>query len=183
MRQILKIAFLCSLYFFLSTSVGIRTQANLIVARRRYQWATTIKVFVLNILDAWSSHLCILDFFGLSGPKQQFPIIQMIWFWSIKTFQYWGGRHSSVVLSAPTILRPQVRIPSTPSMLFSICIEIVTKKDRKQNKKRLGLAHLKKDIPIFFHLNVVKRSAVQIQSSAILFTINFIKYALQKIRK
>ena len=29
-----------------------------------------------------------------------------------------GGRHSSVVLSAPTILRPWVRIPSTPSPLF-----------------------------------------------------------------
>ena len=40
-----------------------------------------------------------------------------------------GGRHSSVVLSAPTILRPQVQIPSTPSMLFSICIiEIVLRK-------------------------------------------------------
>ena len=30
-------------------------------------------------------------------------------------------RHSSVVLSAPTILRPRVRIPTIPSMLFSIC--------------------------------------------------------------
>ena len=36
--------------------------------------------------------------------------------------RFWGGRHSSVVSSAPTILRPQVRIPSTPSLLFSICI-------------------------------------------------------------
>ena len=35
-----------------------------------------------------------------------------------------GGRHSSVVSSAPTILRPRVQIPSTPSMLFSV-IEIV----------------------------------------------------------
>ena len=42
-----------------------------------------------------------------------------------------GGRHSSVVSSAPTILRPRVRIPSTPSMLFSIYIEIVTRKERK----------------------------------------------------
>ena len=42
-----------------------------------------------------------------------------------------GGRHSSVVSSAPTILRPRVRIPSTPSKLFSICIEIVTRKERK----------------------------------------------------
>ena len=42
-----------------------------------------------------------------------------------------GGCHSSVVLSAPTILQPQVQIPSTPSMLFSICIEIVTRKEQK----------------------------------------------------
>ena len=56
---------------------------------------------------------------------------------------YRGGSHSSVVLSAPTILRPQARIPSTPSMLFSICIEIITRKEQK-NKKRPGLALFKK---------------------------------------
>ena len=33
-----------------------------------------------------------------------------------------SGRHSSVVSSAPTILRLQVRIPSTPSTLYSISI-------------------------------------------------------------
>ena len=43
-----------------------------------------------------------------------------------------GGSHSSVVSSAPTILRPRVRVPSTPTMLFSICIiEIVSRKWRK----------------------------------------------------
>ena len=35
------------------------------------------------------------------------------------------ARHSSVALSAPTILRPQVQIPSTPFMLFSIGIDTV----------------------------------------------------------
>ena len=40
-----------------------------------------------------------------------------------------GGRHSSVVSSAPTILQPRFRIPSTPYILFSICIEIVTRKE------------------------------------------------------
>ena len=54
----------------------------------------------------------------------------------------WGGRHSSVVSSAPTILWPQVRIPSTPSMLYSICIEIVMRK-KNENKKR------GRDWPIF----------------------------------
>ena len=43
-----------------------------------------------------------------------------------------GDHHSSVVSSAPTILRLQVQIPSTPCMLFSICIiEIVMRKGRK----------------------------------------------------
>ena len=51
---------------------------------------------------------------------------------------------SSVVLSAPTILWPRVRIPSTPSMLFSICIEIVMRKRTKIKKKRPGLAHFLK---------------------------------------
>ena len=37
--------------------------------------------------------------------------------------------NSSVVSSAPTFLRTRVRIPSTPTMLFSICIiEIVSRK-------------------------------------------------------
>ena len=53
-----------------------------------------------------------------------------------------GGCHSSVVSSAPTILRARVQIPSTPSMVFLNlyywnCIEKIT----KINKKRLGLAH------------------------------------------
>ena len=42
-----------------------------------------------------------------------------------------GGCHSSMVSSAPTILRPWVQIPSTPSTLFSIYIEIVIRKERK----------------------------------------------------
>ena len=46
-----------------------------------------------------------------------------------------GGRHSSMVSSAPTILWPQVWIPSTQSMLFSICIEIVTRKEPKLTKR------------------------------------------------
>ena len=40
------------------------------------------------------------------------------------TNYYWtqGDRHSSMVSSAPTMIWPRVGIPSTPSMLFSICI-------------------------------------------------------------
>ena len=53
-----------------------------------------------------------------------------------------GGRHSSVVSSAPTNLQPRVQIPRTPSMLFFNlyywnCIEKIT----KINKTRPGLAH------------------------------------------
>ena len=61
------------------------------------------------------------------------------------------GRHSSMVTSMPTILRPQVRIPSTPSVLFSIwLVEIETaigigmRKGLKWTKKRPALAHIKK---------------------------------------
>ena len=45
-----------------------------------------------------------------------------------------GGRHSSVVSSAPTILQPRVQISSTPSMLFAIWIieiEVGIRKGRK----------------------------------------------------
>ena len=55
-----------------------------------------------------------------------------------------SGHHSSVVLSVPTILRPRVRIPSTPSMLFFNLYRwncIWNEKRTKINKKRPGLAH------------------------------------------
>ena len=61
-----------------------------------------------------------------------------------------GGHHSSVVSSAPTILRPRVCIPSTPSTLFSICIiQNCIEKITKMNKKRPGLAH-------FFKRSMIK---------------------------
>ena len=55
-----------------------------------------------------------------------------------------GGRHSSMVLSAPTILWPQVRIRSTPSILCSIFIvEIKTLSDNwdkdENNEKEAGI--------------------------------------------
>ena len=56
-------------------------------------------------------------------------------------------RHSSVVSSSPTILRPRVRIPSTPSTLFSICIEIVTRNN--ENKQKRG-----RDWPIFLTVQI-----------------------------
>ena len=47
-----------------------------------------------------------------------------------------GGRQNSMVLSAPTILWPWVRIPSTPSTFYSISIVIGVRKGR--NKRRKG---------------------------------------------
>ena len=58
-----------------------------------------------------------------------------------------GGRHSSVVSSAPTILRPRVRIPSTPSMLFQFVIDLWCKKD--ENKRKRG-----RDWPMFLRIKV-----------------------------
>ena len=48
-----------------------------------------------------------------------------------------GGHHGSVVLYAPTILWPQVRISSTPSTLFLIYIvEIITAIETEMTKER-----------------------------------------------
>ena len=64
-----------------------------------------------------------------------------------------GGHHSSVDLPAPTCLWSQVRIPSTPSTLFSTVVKFCTtflielRKGRK-NKKRPGLAQLKKELQV-----------------------------------
>ena len=51
-----------------------------------------------------------------------------------------GCRHSSVDLSAPSILPPQVRIPSTSAMLLSNYIWIVTciKDENKQKEAGIG---------------------------------------------
>ena len=67
----------------------------------------------------------------VSIPRLSAPSTILLSTWQNKcngNILLWGGRHSSVVSSTPTILWPQVRIPSTPSMLFSICIEIVMRK-------------------------------------------------------
>ena len=55
-----------------------------------------------------------------------------------------GSRHTSVVLSAPTILWPQVRIPSTPSTLlsfiaFSICIIVIVMRNGRNKQKEDGI--------------------------------------------
>ena len=59
-----------------------------------------------------------------------------------------GCRHSSVDSSAPSILPPRVRVPSTPSMLFLIyiCHLNWNVKGTKINKKRPGW-------PIFLIIN------------------------------
>ena len=54
-----------------------------------------------------------------------------------------GGRHSSVVSSAPTILQPWVWIPSTPSMLFQfVLLKLQWKKNENEQKRG-------RDWPIF----------------------------------
>ena len=57
---------------------------------------------------------------------------------------FWGCCHSSVDSSVPTILPPQVRVPSTPSTLLSFIVKLVPYLSREKNeinKKRPGLAH------------------------------------------
>ena len=50
-----------------------------------------------------------------------------------------GGHHISLVLSVPTILQLRVRIPSTPSMLSSICIIVIVMRKDEKTKKKPGL--------------------------------------------
>ena len=52
-----------------------------------------------------------------------------------------GGRHSSVVSFAPTILWPRVRIPSTPSMLFQF---VFLKLYQENKQKEAGIYPFKK---------------------------------------
>ena len=55
-----------------------------------------------------------------------------------------GRRRSSVDLSAPSVLLPLVWVPSKPSTLFSIFIDLCHLEKTKINKKRPRLDNLKK---------------------------------------
>ena len=56
----------------------------------------------------------------------------------MKKWRFLGGRHSSVVSSAPTILRPWVRIPSTPSTLSSIYLLKLYPENNENKQKEAG---------------------------------------------
>ena len=72
---------------------------------------------------------------------------QFVWFVGLTTNP--KPRHISVDLSMPSILPPQVWVPSTPSTLVSIYIWFVScRKDENKPKKWPRLAHLKKEIRI-----------------------------------
>ena len=78
-----------------------------------------------NIIDIWS----------------RCSQANILWNVSHETCGLVYGSHSSVVLSAPTILRPQIWIPSTPSMFFFNlhywnCIKKINNK--KQKEARIG---------------------------------------------
>ena len=49
-----------------------------------------------------------------------------------------GGRHRSVVSSAPTILQPSVRIPSSPSTLFFKIVLFKLYRENKQKEAGIG---------------------------------------------
>ena len=56
-----------------------------------------------------------------------------------------GGRHSSVVSSVPTILRPRVRIPSTPSMLFQFVLLKLYRENNENKQKEAGIGPIFKN--------------------------------------
>jgi len=51
----------------------------------------------------------------------------------------------SMVSSVPTILRPRVRIPSTPFTLFSICIIEIVMKNNENKQKEAMIGPFKKN--------------------------------------
>ena len=57
-----------------------------------------------------------------------------------------GGRHSSVVSSASTILLPRVQIPSTLSMLISICVIEIYQENNENKQKEAGIGQFKKHL-------------------------------------
>ena len=117
-KKVFSVAFChfrCLMIQGVSTSLGNNLNVNRFIANRRIREQP--KMRIPNPQKFWRKN----EKYETSSKQRN----QQIFFG-------WGGRHSSMVLSAPTILRPWVRIPSTPSMLFSICIiEIVTRKERK----------------------------------------------------
>ena len=58
------------------------------------------------------------------------------------------GRHSSVVSSAPTILRLWVRIPSTPSTLFQFVLLRLQHEKDENKQKEAGIGPFFKNRPI-----------------------------------
>ena len=58
------------------------------------------------------------------GLKKRVPVYLHILV-SFKELLIWGCRHSSVDSSAHSIMPPQVRLPSTPSMLLSFIVKFV----------------------------------------------------------
>ena len=50
-----------------------------------------------------------------------------------------GSRHSSEVLSAPTILRPRVRIPNTPFVRFKFVLKKLLGEKDKNKQKEAGI--------------------------------------------
>ena len=63
-----------------------------------------------------------------------------------------GCHDSSVDSSAPSILTPQVRVPSTPSTLLPIYIDFYHVEKTNINKKWPGLAHFLKQQTTFFEI-------------------------------
>ena len=55
----------------------------------------------------------------------------------LKVFILQGSRHSSVDSSLPTILRPWVRFPSTPSTLFQfVLLKLLLRLEKNENKQK-----------------------------------------------
>ena len=72
-----------------------------------------------------------------------------------------GYRHSSVDLSVPTILAPRVRVPSTPSTLFSFIVFVLyLSREKNENKqKEAGVCPFFEKMLVAFRTRTGKKNA------------------------
>ena len=81
----------------------------------------------------------IKDFDGNVAGRESHPHTLIKLNTRIKREIFLGGRHSSVVSSVPTILRPRVRIPSTPSTLFQFVLLKLYRENNENKQKEAGI--------------------------------------------
>ena len=109
----------------------------------------------------------------LTLELQNHIVIDILYFDHICNYKC--GRHSSVDLSMPTILRPWVLIPSTTSMLYSIRKVNCDVKRTNVNRKRGLDSHSHLSVLPYFKDSHILLEAIRLCAKRYFFTIRFEK--------